>query len=138
MKKLQIFVMVIYILFQIILNPIPVYSSCNIDEVVDMYEGGSPLNQIREDCDSQVEDSDCTISKIVSYSRRGKTLSQIRRLCNLDEGRHFREIPYQEPNNRPSFMCFTPFGPCQMAVAGPTGMSCVCMTPTGPIGGIIR
>jgi hypothetical protein len=44
----------------------------------------------------------------------------------------------QQQQVAPGLTCVTKAGACGMSAAGPIGGGCVCPTPSGPVGGIIR
>ncbi len=70
------------------------------------------------------------------------------RVCNpflkaLLSGTGIRRFPYYPPRKKvrqcfPATYCSTQFGNCGMGVAGPSGVSCYCPTPNGPVWGVSR
>lgn len=117
------------------------FSSCFIEEVVDLYDSDFSASEIRSECDKKVEDSDCSIGKIIRYAEGGVRLTSILRRCeaqdNYSNSNYGRE-QYQQPTNTIANFCTTPYGNCRMAEPIPQGASCYCPTYNGPVGGIAR
>jgi hypothetical protein len=117
------------------------YSSCFIEDVVDLFDAEYSRNEIREECDGQVEESDCSLSKIIKYARDGKGLSSILRRCEIrdnDSNGSYRRDQYEVPTQVPARICATPYGNCPMAVPIPQGSSCYCPSSYGAVWGIGR
>ena len=61
------------------------YASCDIEEVIDLFEEDYSKSEAKDECKKRVSDSDCSITKIYNLLEDGKSDKSINRRCEEDD-----------------------------------------------------
>lgn len=105
----------------------PVWSACEIEDVVAMVEDEESSKDIRADCDRKVVDAgSCSLTKVIRLAEEGQDGDEIRDECASDGGDDDGTVTPPPPSRLSCCNPYTGAKVCPMVIAGPVGTVCSC------------
>ncbi len=137
-RGIVVFLKKIKIFFILVLLSNSTFASCFIEEIVELADDDYTLAEVKEECNSKVDESECRLSRIYNYAKKGARLSKILRNCDVEKQTN-KSVPkpgFKSTTETDISLCITAYGSCQMDTIIPMGSSCYCPTNDEPIWGV--
>lgn len=129
------------ILLFVSLLPVPAFSSCEVEEVIELVDEDLSRRMIKDECENQVEEAGkCSLSRVIRYAKKSMSADEIYEKCDTGSGdRSSNSTSDRQTQPAIGTRCDTPYGSCPIVTGfSPVGGTCFCQFWNGRAYGIAR